>query len=112
MNEPKFVPEGWIQVSDGMPEPGKVVLAFYKNSVGGDRIICAFHAPKHTLEADCHDDESCFDFDEATNTDYMAEGWLERLDNWGEYRSIYVIEGDVTHWMPLPAAPKKEPRHD
>jgi len=103
--EAQSVPEGWIAVSERLPEPGKVVMAYYKNYVGDDRIICAFHAPKHTLEVACHDDESCFDYDEATDTDYMAEGWLEKINNWGEYTSIYVFEGGVTHWMPLPAAP-------
>lgn len=104
--EAERVPVGWIPVSERLPEPGKVVMAYYKNSVGGDRIICGFHAPKHTLEVGCNDDESCYDFDDATDTAYMAEGWLERIDNWDEFRSIYVVEGEVTHWMPLPEAPR------
>lgn len=97
--------DDWILVSESLPDAGKMVLAYYKNRVGGDRIIKAFHAPKFTLSADACEDEGCYEFDEATNSDYMREGWLEAIDNWGDYSSVYVVEGEVTHWIPLPAAP-------
>ena len=96
---------GWIPVSERLPEAGKGVLAYYKNSHGYGRIVRAFYATKHTLEANSYDDDGQFDYDEATDTSYLPEGWLEKIDNWGDFSSIYIVEGEVTHWQPLPAAP-------
>jgi hypothetical protein len=37
---------------------------------------------------------------------YVPEGWYEQLENWNEYGSLPVIEGDITHWIPLPDSPE------
>ena len=57
-----------------------------------------------TEEAD-GDAEACIEYDEAADTYYVTEGWYECIDNWDDYSSVAVTEGEVTHWMPLPQPP-------
>lgn len=97
------VPE-WVAVSEKMPEPGVPVLACYTNHLGNTRRIRAFWTPANTTESG--DDSDIGVYDEATDTYYDPAGWYECMDNWDEYSAIFVNEGEVTHWMPLPAAPK------
>lgn len=97
------VPE-WIAVSEEMPIPGKPVLACYKNHLGNTRRIRAFWTPANTTESGGDSDIGVYD--EATDTYYDPAGWYECMDNWDEYSAIFVNEGEVTHWMLLPAAPK------
>ena len=92
----------WISVADRMPT--KKVLATYKNSADKNRIIVASYFGKNEVESYGEDDD--FDeYDEASDCYYYVSGWYEQQDNWGEYASIYVNEGEVTHWMSLPDLP-------
>ena len=92
----------WINVKDQMPTCK--VLATYKNSCGMNRIVVASYFNKFEEESsgDC---EGWDEYDEATDCYYIPEGWYEQQDNWGEYASIHIHEGEVTHWMPLPEPP-------
>ena len=102
------VPEGWIPVGERMPDALKPVMASYTSNYDGkSRTIRARWVAKLTQESEDIDD---FDaqYDEETDTYYDHEGWYELIDNWGEYSSVAVTEGEVTHWQPLPAAPKQE----
>lgn len=98
------VPE-WISVDERLPDAGHC-LATYRNQHGKLRIIRAKYARQFEIDAgeDAIDQGNC-EYNEADDTFYLKAGWLECIDNWDDYSSIYVTEGEVTHWMPLPAAP-------
>lgn len=100
------VPEGWIETSKAMPPSGQVVLACYKNELGNTRRIRAQWVAAKTSEASI--DSDCGEYDEATDTYYDPEGWYECIDNWDCYSSVFV-SAQITHWMPLPAAPGAAP---
>jgi hypothetical protein len=96
----------WRRVDDDLPEPGVTVLACYTNSHGKTRRIRAeYIAPKFRPAYDPDTDEQAVEYDEATDAHYWQAGWYECLDNWSDYSHLVVSEGEVTHWMPLPAAP-------
>jgi len=101
-------PLNWTVVGEQMPDAGAIVLAYYKNSQGKDRRIRAKWVQAKTLEASGDWDGDC-EYDEATDTYYCPQGWYECMDNWDEFRCIFVHEGQVTHWMPLPPAPDTTP---
>lgn len=96
---------GWISVDERLPDAG-YCLATYRNQHGKLRIIRAKYARQFEIDAgeDAIDHGNC-EYNEADDTYYLKAGWLECIDNWGEYSSVYVCEGEVTHWMPLPALP-------
>lgn len=99
---------GWNSVEDRLPESGRHVLAYYTNSLAkGRRIRAEYVAPKsREVDADYADpDTQCVKYDEESDSFYLIAGWYELIDNWDEYTSIAVVEGEVTHWTPLPAAP-------
>ena len=100
-------PVAWISVTDALPKSGVTVLACYRNRLGKLRRIRAHWIAAKTAEANSEDWDQCSEYDEATDTYYVTEGWYERIDNWGDYSAVAVSEGDVTHWMPLPEAPQE-----
>lgn len=97
----------WRRVDDELPEPGVTVLACYTNSHGKTRRIRAEYVAPKSREADgvCDEDECNVEYDEETDQYYWKAGWYELLDNWSDYSHLAVTEGDITHWIPLPAAP-------
>lgn len=97
----------WNLAADELPANGKPVLAYYLNSHGMGRRIRAMHVKRFTVEAEdfADPDTQCCEYSEQDDCYYTAEGWYELIDNWPDYSSCAVIEGVVTHWMPLPAAP-------
>lgn len=97
----------WISVSDRLPEPGVTVLACYTNSHGKVRRIRAEYVAPKSRVADypCDTDEECVEYDEAADQHYWLPGWYECVDNWSDYTSLAVTEGEVSNWTPLPAAP-------
>ncbi len=92
----------WIPVEAAMPKSGKIVLAFYKNSLGNGRVVRAMWAEKFTLESDEEYAEYC----EAQDAYFAAEGWYECVENWDDYSSFSIYQGKVTHWMPMPKGPE------
>jgi hypothetical protein len=86
------------------------VLACYRNRLGSLRRIRAEWVAAKTQVADGSEELGCAEYDEATDTFYIAQGWYERIDNWGDYSSVAVTEGEVTHWMPLPPVPDAAPQ--
>ena len=105
--QPKQEPVAWTQVSDALPKSGVPVLACYKNILGNLRRIRACWVAAKTEEASL-DYGECYEYDEETDEYYLPEGWYECMDNWHEYSSVAVCEGEVTHWIPLPLAPDEE----
>ena len=100
-------PAAWISVADALPNSGVTVLACYRNRLGKLRRIRAYWISAKTVEANPEDWDQCSEYDEATDTYYVTEGWFECIDNWGDYSAVAVSEGEVTHWMPLPEAPQE-----
>ncbi len=107
--EPVQEPVAWTPVAEALPNSGVKVLACYRNRLGNLRRIRAMWTAAKTEEADSDDAEACSEYDEATDTYYVTEGWYECIDNWGDYSSVAVTEGEVTHWMPLPPDPSTAP---
>jgi hypothetical protein len=97
-------PVAWTPVAEALPKSGVKVLACYRNRLGNLRRIRAMWIAAKTEEADS-DAEACIEYDEAADTYYVTEGWYECIDNWDDYSSVAVTEGEVTHWMPLPQPP-------
>ena len=93
----------WIKVSDRFPEPEQKVIAFYKNPLGKARTIMACYVPKFACLGYI-DDDTDLEYDEATDESYLPEGWYEE----NEFEEVhYAVDGNITHWMPLPKNPEE-----
>jgi hypothetical protein len=93
----------WVNVGERLPAVGQTVLACYRNAANKVRRIRAKWVSARTVEASPEDEWG--EYDEATDTYWTPQGWYEQIDNWGDYSSVAVCEGEVTHWMPLPPLP-------
>lgn len=89
--EPKT--QGW-QPIETAPK-GRVLLVYYKNSLGNGRTMRARHYLPETLESD------------TTESGWADEGWYEESE---AYEYLMPLEHDPTHWMPLPAGPDTAPQ--
>lgn len=105
----KRIPQ-WISVDQAMPQSGQTVLACYKNSAGNWRRIRAEWVDARAIVADT--DSEISEYDPLTDEYYDPAGWYERIDNWDMYSSVAVVEGVVSHWMPLPPPPTDKPIWD
>lgn len=92
----------WFPASE-LPEPGKKVLAYYKNDLGKNRIVVGFWVPEKFHEADPEFDEIGI-YDEDADAYYWPSGWYESIDNWDDYSAV-TVNHEVLAWMPLPEAP-------
>lgn len=95
------IPEGWKMVSELAPPQNTYVLAF-----DSKRVIRACFIPSFT-DSDCDYDGDNYDYRESDDTYWVPEGWYEGMEHWEEYSSVKVHR-EITHWMPLPAAPTPE----
>lgn len=100
----KKKPEGWVSVTDKMPDAGATVLACYKNSHNLIRRIRAMWVAAKSVESGWESDLG--EYDEESDTYYDPEGWYEKIENWEEFTAL-LLDKPVTHWMPLPPAPKE-----
>ena len=89
--EPKT--QGW-QPIETAPK-GRVLLVYYKNSLGNGSTMRARHYLPETLESD------------TTESGWADEGWYEESE---AYEYLMPLEHDPTHWMPLPAGPDTAPQ--
>ena len=96
-------PKGWSKEDE--PEPvawqpidtapkGKIVLVHYKNRLGNGRTMRAQYYLPETLESD------------ESESGWADEGWYEESE---AYEYLMPLEGEPTHWMPLPPAPDAAP---
>lgn len=91
----------WIKVGDDKPKGN--VFVFYKNDHGKGRVVKARWVGKFEEPVD---DEDCLAPDVDDDGDeWWHEGWYEQIDNCGDFTSVYIANGEVTHWMPLPKPP-------
>lgn len=99
--------QGWIPVSDRLPDSGKAILASFTNTYGKRRTVRAYYAAKHSHSAESWEDvdDEWLDYDEAGNP-WAPVGWYE-APVIGEALSFIspTSDGEVTHWQPLPAPP-------
>ena len=101
--------DGWIPVSERLPESERTVLAFYLNSHGmGRRVRAEYIAAKTKSADDGWDSDEPADYDEQADEYFWPAGWYEVMDNWDDLTHMVIHEGEVTHWMPLPAAPGRQ----
>lgn len=92
----------WVKLAENKPSGN--VLVFYKNDHGRGRIVKARWVHKFSEEIDdCDELEGELD---CNGYAYWPEGWYEQIDNWGDFTSVAITEGQVTHWMPLPEFPE------
>ena len=87
--------DSWQPIATA-PQTGRKVILFYLNR----------NSLPRTVMARWITDE------QAAETDGdgvgLEAGWYECIDNWDDYTEVAIHEGEPTHWMPLPAAPRKE----
>lgn len=96
--------ESWMPIETA--PKGKKIIVSYKNAYGNDRTVFAKYIEKFTAESTC-DTECETDYSEDDDTFYLKEGWVELIDNWDEFSSVYFDSRNVvTGWMPAP--PVKE----
>ena len=92
----------WIPVTEGLPEAKEPVIVYvekvYENKT---RRLRAFYIPPFTVIAG--EDEPS-DYSPVQDEEFLRMGWYECNEfeetNWR-------IDGEVTFWCPLPAAPVK-----
>lgn len=69
---------------------GRIVLVHYKNRLGNGRTMRARYYLEDTLDSD------------TTESGWADEGWYEESE---AYEYLMPLDGDPTHWMPLPPPP-------
>lgn len=100
-----------IPVKKQLPESSVPVLAWFepehRNKYSRSGWVRAMYVARYSYEETAIDlcDIDC-DYDEATDTYYIPEGWYELIENWDEYSFVALNAFTViTHWLPLPASP-------
>lgn len=84
----------WVKVTpDTLPVHGRKVIAVLTTSYGKRRRIMAQYADANTIENSEGGDE-----------EYAPEGWYEMVES-SDDPSCFSVDGEVTHWMPLPPLP-------
>lgn len=101
----------WINVKDKLPENSRKVLAVFSTENGNQFRICAHFTREGESEVyDFDEHDSYAYYDEEKDKYFYHEGWYENIENWGDFSSIYVCEGEVTHLMDLPESPNRDKR--
>lgn len=94
----------WVSVKERMPPDNKGVLLLQKTGYKDNRVVVVGRWMRGRTH-ETFDDFS--DYCEDTDMFYIPEGWYEDIQNWGDYESVHIPDGSVTHWMPLPNKPEE-----
>lgn len=78
------------------PLTGHKVLLHYRNREGYPRTVVARYCDEEAVVE--------IDLDDVG----LEPGWYECIDNWDDYCSVAITEGQPSHWMPLPPPPAVE----
>jgi hypothetical protein len=81
-------PVAWMPI--GSAPKGRIVLVYYKNSLGNGRTMRARYYLPETLDSD------------TTESGWADEGWYEESE---AYEYLMPLDHEPKHWMPLPPAP-------
>lgn len=99
----------WISVDERLPESGVhcLLCCDIKRIDGTHRqYVCdGYHAERWKEECSNSDGDCAVEYNEEDDEYYLCEGWYEVIKNWDDYSSIAIAD-TITHWMPLPEAPK------
>mgnify|MGYP001565292617 FL=1 len=82
---------GWLPIETA--PKGKTVLVHYKNQLGNGRTMRACYYIPETLESDTEE------------SGWADEGWYEQSE---AYEYLMPLDGDHTHWQPLPPLPERK----
>ena len=94
-----------MPASERLPEPHTKVIAHYLNNLENSRTILAEWVPAKSRTDDCLVGDDFAEYDEEADEYYWPEGWYESIENWDDYGAVFVHEGVITHWQPLPRGP-------
>lgn len=98
----------WISVDDRMPEPETEVVILAVRSNGYKVITTAMYENGKVSTEDSiwswYDID--FDYDEENDVYLIPEGWWEYRHYNPDDVLNNAVDDKVTHWMPLPEAPK------
>ena len=94
----------WIKTEDELPESGVPVIAYVQNVYGSiTRRLRAQYAAKQSLPCIGEYADDFAEYDDKTDEYWCPVGWYET----NEFEEChFAVEGEVTHWMPLPEPPK------
>ena len=97
----------WIKVTDQMPEHGETVLVCYTIHDSVKQVIVVGRYFER-FRKEARTDEDHYEYLEEHDSYYVVEGWYEQQRNWDDTcTSIFIHEGYITHWAPLPETPKE-----
>ena len=108
----------WIPVTDRLPEPETEVLVLAERKAYSfkTKSVTMHHTvttgmyedgSKNTEDSNWWWETDGFEYDEELDAYIIPEGWWEYKHYNGDDEHNHAIDDVVTHWMPLPEAPKE-----